>query len=178
MVGISGGWLRGVVETQFGSQVLIAKGAETAAFLAGPATVIALSVVYWLIWRRRELLRKTPRMVPLAMLAVVLAFITFGKVFSPQYVIWLLPLAALVAVYRPSLGILLFVSFLLTHVIFPPSYTAFMNFAIVPAIVVALRNILMVVLSVMAAWELWKLPEAPTGPVEAAQALQPEPAGA
>jgi hypothetical protein len=158
MIGISAGWLKGVVDTQFGSQVLIAPGAETAGALAGPVTVLFLGAVYWLLWQRRGLLRQEPRVLPLAALAVVLTFITFGKVLSPQYVIWLLPLAALVAVYRPSIGILLFAAFMLTHVLFPANYTAFMNFVIGPAIVAAIRNLVLVAVTLLVGWSVWSLP--------------------
>lgn len=54
------------------------------------ALIAASLAVLWLAWRRPS----TDALV-LACLAVTLAFVAFSKVLSPQYVTWLLPLAAL-----------------------------------------------------------------------------------
>ena len=69
--------------------------ARPVAAASGPLTLLAVSAVYTLLWRRRERLREDPALVPAAALAVLLATLACGKVLSPQYLLWLLPGVAL-----------------------------------------------------------------------------------
>ena len=46
----------------------------------------------------------------------------FSKVLSPQYFIWLLPVAALAGLEEPILGALTFATLLLTQINFPAKY--------------------------------------------------------
>ncbi len=75
------------VETSYGSQNVIGPGAHTAAIVTSVVGVFALAAVYVAFARRSpdtdELLRYAA-----AAVAVTLAF---GKVFSPQFLIWLIP---------------------------------------------------------------------------------------
>jgi hypothetical protein len=58
-----------------------------------------------------------------ASLAIVVAFVVFGKVLSPQYVCWMLPLAAVAAVRGAPLGAALTaLASLTTQVWFPDHY--------------------------------------------------------
>jgi uncharacterized membrane protein len=68
--------------------------------------------------------RPGPRELVLASLAAVAAFATFGKVISPQYLVWTLPLAALALAWRQyALFGTLAAATLLTFVEFPARYT-------------------------------------------------------
>ncbi len=70
----------------------------------------------------QRLLLSSPRALPLAALAIVLAIMAFAKVLSPQFFIWLLPLAALAALEEPILGALCFATLFLTQINFPAKY--------------------------------------------------------
>lgn len=70
------------------SMELIAPGSGSLAGIAFPLQVAALLFVAWRFWRTesREPMRYAT--------AAILAFVVFGKVLSPQYMIWLLPFVA------------------------------------------------------------------------------------
>ena len=93
-----------------------------AADLSGFLTAAALGAVYLLLLRRRALQRAAPEQLPVAVLALLLAILAFGKVLSPQYVIWIVPVLALVAVSDQLLAGLTALVLLLTHIEFPALY--------------------------------------------------------
>jgi hypothetical protein len=146
------------VGTAYGSQFVAATGADTLARLSGVLELVALAVTYGLIWRRRATLRATPRLVPLAVLSLILAFMTFGKVLSPQYFIWILPVVALVIVERRILGFVLIAVLLLTQIEFPANYWSFIALDHGPLMLVIARNMLLLVAFLLTLWHLWNLP--------------------
>jgi uncharacterized membrane protein len=91
-----------------GSTDVVGRIGDVVATLSSLAALAAVLLVAWLYLRkRRDLFVAAP--------AAVVAFVAFGKVFSPQYVDWLVPLvpAAGAAASALLLGILA-----LTHVVF------------------------------------------------------------
>jgi hypothetical protein len=78
--------------------------------------------------------------------ACVCAFIVFGKVLSPQYLIWLVPLVALLGGRRGVAAVALLVAALLaTAAWFPDHYWAYVQ-GFDRAWIVLLRNVLLVAL--------------------------------
>jgi hypothetical protein len=77
--------------------------------------------------------------------AALLAFIATNKVFSPQYMIWLLPFAPLL---RPRHSGLLLTICAMTTVIYPFAYSGLEAMRAVPLLLLNLRNVLVVVLLV------------------------------
>ena len=75
-----------------GSQNLTGGLADTVGFLSTAVEVAAVALVARLYWRGRDDLHR----LVLAFAAAVVAFMTFGKVLSPQYLVWLIPLVPLV----------------------------------------------------------------------------------
>ncbi len=102
-----------------GSQNLDGTGPDVVGILQTVLQVTALLVIWVLYARdrggREELLR--------ACAAAAVAFVALGKVFSPQFLIWLVPLVPLVR-GRRGLGAsgLLFVAMMLTQLWFPFRY--------------------------------------------------------
>jgi hypothetical protein len=129
-----------------GSHEIVASGAGVAAGLSAPLTLAAVLGVYWLLLRRRALLARLPQEQPLAVLALLLALMTFGKVLSPQYVIWILPPLALVALRDRLLGALGAVVLLLTQIEFPDQYGDLLRQETAALLLVAVRNVALVVL--------------------------------
>ena len=77
-----------------------------------------------------------------ARFAALLAFVTLGKVLSPQYVIWLAPFAALAYVWGQRLvAALVGAAIVLTHVEFPSRYFDLVDEQTDVILVVAARNV-------------------------------------
>ena len=103
--------------------------------------VLALAAIVWLATRRRD-----ARHVVLCGFAALLAFVTLGKVFSPQYVIWLAPFAALAWVWGAHpVALLTAAAIVLTHVEFPSRYFDLINQETDVIVIVAVRNVLLLV---------------------------------
>ena len=106
-------------ESSHGSQNLTGAGAAVAAALTG---VAQLAVLAWLWWRFGRGPVTGERLVRHAAAALV-AFVALGKVLSPQFLVWLLPVVPLVA---PPAGVaaaaLLAAACLLTRGWFPGRY--------------------------------------------------------
>ena len=76
-----------------------------------------------------------------AQVAVLVLYMVLGKVFSPQYVIWLLPLGLLVALRERRLLVMLLIAMGLTQVIHPISYAALKELRPWACALVLLRNL-------------------------------------
>jgi hypothetical protein len=102
--------------SSFGSQNLGGVYANVAAVATSAIEVAALLAI-WIAFARGP---AQPERLVAASAAAVAAFIAFGKVFSPQFLIWLVPLVALVG----GLGapLLLAAAFVLTQTWFPHDY--------------------------------------------------------
>lgn len=84
------------------------------------ACQIVLLILIWTLFARGPASRQR---FAIAVAAAVATFIAFGKVFSPQYMIWLIPLVPLIGGRRGLVaGALLAVSLMLTHAWFPHGY--------------------------------------------------------
>ena len=118
----------------------LAHAAESVAF---PAQALALMVVVWNARTasagRYDAMRYHA--------AAVLGFIAFGKVFSPQYMLWPLPILALV---RGSFGVqaraLFLAAAILTTWVYPWGLTSLMDFEPWTVTLLNVRNLLLIAL--------------------------------
>ncbi|NLT93076.1 MAG: DUF2029 domain-containing protein [Actinobacteria bacterium] len=149
-----------------GSHSLVAPGAGLAADVSGGLTLLAVAAVYLLAWLRREHLRRAPADQAIVVLALLLALMTFGKVLSPQYFIWILPAWALVACRDVWVGTLGGLTLALTQAEFPAQYWNLLEMQPAPLAVVVVRNTLLLVTFAVTLWRVWRLP---AGPVAAAR---------
>ncbi|HEX3226819.1 MAG TPA: glycosyltransferase 87 family protein, partial [Gaiellaceae bacterium] len=134
----------------FGSQNLSGTGVhavELATTIAGLAALLAV----WLLFiagapTRERLLASCA--------AVVTALVAFDKVFSPQFMIWLIPFVLIVRGLRGAVaGTLLYVALILTQTWFPAHYWDLaLNFAPTQSGEVLARNLFVVALFVVLAW--------------------------
>ncbi|MGH2897127.1 MAG: glycosyltransferase 87 family protein [Solirubrobacteraceae bacterium] len=100
---------------------------------------LALGAIAWLAARAPDACQMV-----LCGFAALLAFVTLGKVFSPQYVIWLAPFAALAWVWRlRAVALLTLAAIVLTHVEFPSRYFDLINVEQTVVWIVAARNALL-----------------------------------
>lgn len=132
-----------------------------ASTVATAVLAVALVAVWAVALRRRD--RVGPDTVVWLALAAVTGVVATGKVLSPQYLLWLLPLAAAaVAVFprgraAPAWAGLLLLAAGCTHLVFPTFYAGLtLRSGHVAAAVLLLvaRNALLVVLTATAWWRL------------------------
>ncbi len=155
--------------SNYGSQQLVGPGASLLSNASGALMLLGLAGVYVLVWRRRARLRASTPDQAIAVLALILALMTFGKVLSPQYFIWTLPAWALVAARDRILAVVGGLTLIFTQIEFPKLYWPFLDWMTMPLLVVIARNLLLVAFFALAAWRLWGLPEAGAGEEAAAE---------
>lgn len=161
---------------EYGSFQISGPGVGAVASFAELLTVLGLGVVLW--WR---LLRFKPRAwTPALMydvaLTVVLVLVVTSRVLSPQYLIWLLGLVALVftenaptrratLLARPAA--LVFCCVLVTQIEFPLLFGEVMGGQFWGTMLVAVRNLVLVLACVLALRALWNSgPADPAVPAE------------
>ncbi|HEY4412545.1 MAG TPA: glycosyltransferase 87 family protein [Gaiellaceae bacterium] len=126
------------------SQNVSGSGVRAVEVLTSIVQAVVL-VAIWLLYARGQQTRE--RLVAYAAAAVV-AFMAFGKVLSPQYLVWLIPLVPLVR--DRAAQVLLFVALVLTQVEFPARYWQYatdMRPSLVAVVLV--RDIALVVLAAL-----------------------------
>ena len=88
--------------------------------------------------------RPDERQLLLASIAAILAFVALGKVLSPQYMVWLVPVAALALALRERLiAALTIVAIVLTQIEFPSRYFDLVHWHTGPILLIAARNVLL-----------------------------------
>jgi len=114
------------------------------------AFVAVFSVVAFSAWGRfreeraaSDRRRATAETLVAYVFAALLAFIATNKVFSPQYIIWLVPFAPLL---RPRQTLLFLVIVVLTITVFPFDYNELLAMQELPVILLNLRNLFVIVL--------------------------------
>jgi len=158
-----------------GSHSLIAPGVGLAADMSGGLTLLAVAAVYLLVWLRRHRLRQAPADQVLVVLALLLALMTFGKVLSPQYFIWILPAWALVAARDRWIAVLGGLTLALTQAEFPALYWNLLSMQPAPLAIVVTRNTLLLATYAATLWRLWRLPD--TAPNEGPEPTRPDALG-
>ena len=134
-----------------------ASSAVAAAFFAALAAALVLAAAA----ARRGPEASSPgrRRLVLASLTAVAAFASLGKVVSPQFMIWLVPLGALAFAWRMhSLAAAVGAATLLTFLEFPSRYFELVAREPVPAAIVAARNVALVGVLLLAAQGLRAAP--------------------
>jgi uncharacterized membrane protein len=134
--------------TTHGAQALTGRGAGLAAGVSTALEVAAVVAVWIVFARKREATRET---VLVAAAAAVAALVAFDKVLSPQYLIWLVPVVALVGGRSGLAAAALFGAALVTtHLWFPMRYWDLVGLEPVGWLALV-RNILLVALAVVLA---------------------------
>ncbi len=146
------------VVTSHGSQNIQGHGLLAAAFAAVQLLAI---VVCWIEFARGPVTRS--RLLTYSA-AAVCAFVAFGKVLSPQYLLWLVPLVPLVGGKRRWVALaLLSAACVLTQVWFPLRYFDYVGSFHLAGVVLA-RNLVLATLFLVLAWPQDPAP-APAKPV-------------
>lgn len=128
---------------------------------AGAIGAVFTSVLVLVVLGLAALAARTPggRSLVLASLAAVAAFAAFGRVLSPQFLIWVVPLAALALAWRLwALAAAAAIACVLTLVEFPSQYLALAAGEPAPLAIVAARNLALVTALALAGAALARSP--------------------
>lgn len=112
--------------------------------LAVASSIVQLGTLaaVWIVYARGQ---RTDERLVLAAAAALAASVTFGKVLSPQFLVWLLPFVSLLPSVRPA--VLLLGALALTQVVYPGRYDALVDVESLPVVVLAARNALLLTLT-------------------------------
>ena len=138
---------------------LVAPGVGLASDMSGGLTLLAVAAVYLVAWLRGRHLRAAPADQVIVVLALLLALMTFGKVLSPQYFVWILPAWALVAARDRWIAVLGGLTLALTQAEFPALFRNLLYMEPAGLAVVVARNMLLLAMFAVALWRVWQLPE-------------------
>ena len=115
--------------------------------------LLAVLLVYVILWRVRARLRAHPPDVAFAALAVVLVAVSLGKVLSPQFLIWVCRWSRRPGERRDRAarrGRACLAAVALTQVEFPRYYHALVRLEAAPIVIVAMRNGLLLAAAILA----------------------------
>ncbi|WP_406836932.1 glycosyltransferase 87 family protein [Streptomyces sp. AHU1] len=150
------GW-NGRVLLNYGSVEFVGHYVDEVSTAALVLTALAFG---WLLLWRLRVKRFLPHTLADAAFVAVLMFITTSRVISPQYLVWLVGIAAVCLCFRASRmlvpAVLVLVACFVTVLEFPTWFGDVVNSTWLGITLLALRNGLLVVSSVLAARELWR----------------------
>ncbi|MCW7945343.1 membrane protein [Streptomyces hygroscopicus] len=166
------GW-RGQVTYNYGSMEFVGPYVDRVSAVALFLTVIAFG---WLLLWRVSVRRMPPRALADAAFVAVLLFTITSRVISPQYMVWLVGLAAVCLCFRGSRmalpGGMVLAACLATVLEFPVYFGDVVTSTRFGVALLLIRNGLLVLATVTAAWQLWRgtvSPPAPTVPPQTAR---------
>ena len=175
------GWT-GHVGVRDGSTEFLGPGVGSVALISELLTVAALGWLLWWAWRSD---RSAETVLPDAAFTAVLLFVATSRVLSPQYLVWLVGLAA-VCLLRPTTSqrlpaLLVLLACPLTMVVFPFTGRVLIHGSVPAALVLTLRDLLIGAAALLAARRLWTATRPAPAPAAAAgtatEAAEAEPAG-
>ncbi len=142
---------RGHTLGSYGSINLAHAGSGAVTVLCGLAFLAALVLLSW-----RAARDPSARALILAGTAAVACFAVFGKVFSPQYSIWLVPLLAMTLAWRQwTPAGLAAAAMLFTRIEFPARFDDLVQRRTGTVLLVLERNLFAIVLVGLCMWSLW-----------------------
>jgi hypothetical protein len=155
------GWTGVTTRYQYGSQEFVGAGVQLAAKLSLLATVVALVVIAWMVFRRRAA-DWDPAYACDVALVVTLASIVTSRVLSPQYFIWLVGVGAVCLVHagtrqRLTVGLVLAAT-ALSHWEYPYHWDALKVSAPDAVALLSARNLLLLIALGTGLWALRRGP--------------------
>jgi hypothetical protein len=128
------------------------------------AIVVASTLIAVVRWRRRP--RRAQMELPLAVTATLALLLGTGRVFSPQFIVWLLATAAVLFSVRPRValwaGPLLLAIVVMTAVGYPLAFDLLREGERWPALLLVYRNAAVIALGVLLMLR-WMWPESSAG---------------
>lgn len=154
LVGKLLGWTTSYEELSYGSWNIVSTLADNIADISSYIVFVVLLIIYvgfaWRLWKEKSTTSLTSSLRPneafllgqFAFLAV-LGFLLFNKVFSAQYIVWLIPLAIFIPSRYNYISLLLVcLASLLTQFVFPYTYIEFAANNPPQVVLMVIRNII------------------------------------
>ncbi len=146
----------------FGSWNVTSPLADSLAKIALPLTAVALLAMYgiyvWILWKRTDKTMYLPSGIEPGIARLIIGYVTLSvaifmagnKVFSPQFLIWLIPTVPLLNRRWQAVYTMLFIIMgAITQFIFPYKYMEYGAFLTPYVLMLALRNFLLILLAVL-----------------------------
>jgi len=112
--------------------------------------IIYASCFYWFRHEYKQRSSILPESFVVYILVSIMIFIATNKVFSPQYIIWLIPFVPLIRFRYASILVIIA---LFTNLIFPSSFALLINFNPLAILLLNIRNILFIMLIIWILFE-------------------------
>ncbi|MER5930407.1 glycosyltransferase 87 family protein [Streptomyces sp. NPDC002054] len=166
------GWWEGEVKLNYGSVEFLGPWVETISTLSLGLTAVAFG--WLLVWRlRARIVAGDERVIFDAAFTAVLLFTVTSRVISPQYLVWLVALAAVCLTLADSRMVrvtrILLVATAFTQLEFPTFFTEIVRSDWIGIVLIVVRNALLVWATVAACRVLWAASKA-------VPATEPDPA--
>jgi len=155
------------IEDSFGSQGLDGTGPAILAGISTAVLLVLLAAIAWTLWvgLRRARPPGDARLFVVACAATIVALLVCGKVLSPQFLVWLLPVVFVVAGrYGPAAFTLGLAAMLLTLAYFPHQYWDLVALHTGPVALLVLRDSVLIAL-LAACWPRPSIAGQPLGRV-------------
>ncbi len=155
------------VESSFGSQGLAGTGPAVIAGISTAVLIAILAAIAWTLWLllHRARVPGDARLMVAASAATMVGLLVGGKVLSPQFLVWLLPVGFLVAGrYGPAAAALTGAALLLTFAYFPDRYWDLVALDTWPIAILVLRDSVLIAL-LAACWPRPSIAGRPQGRV-------------
>jgi hypothetical protein len=137
------------VENSFGSQGLHGTGPAVIAGISTAVLIGLIAAVAWTLWigLRRARWPGDARLFIAACASTIVSLLVAGKVLSPQFLVWLLPVGLLIAGrYGPAAAALTVAAMLATLAYFPHDYFDLVDLHSGPIAVLVVRDLLLIAL--------------------------------
>ncbi len=142
-------------EFTFGSWNIVNPMTAAIAKLSLYLTAVSLLIAYWFIYRQVQPGQSQFTRIGVYVLLVLAITMATSKVLSPQYLIWLIPLFPIVCSrWRAPIVAAFIIAGALTYYIYPWDYSGLLDFHVDTVAVLLGRNVLLILLAVLAAFSL------------------------
>ncbi|MCX4749559.1 glycosyltransferase 87 family protein [Kitasatospora sp. NBC_01287] len=169
-----GGW-HGAVTMNYGSVEFLGPWVPVISKLAVGATLAGFA---WLLYWRLRARRWQPSTTYDAALAALLIFTVTSRVISPQYLVWLVGLAAVCLTVRGTsqrpVAVLVLVATVLTTLEFPMNFGQVVNSMPWGVTVLASRNLTLLAATLLSCRRLWRSTQGPAPAAAVERAALPE----
>ncbi|MFF7631833.1 glycosyltransferase 87 family protein [Kitasatospora sp. NPDC008050] len=167
-----GDW-QGKTMMHYGSVEFIGTGVDVISKIALGGTVAGFA---WLLYWRLRARRWQPSTTYDAALAALLIFTVSSRVISPQYMVWLVGLAAVCLTVRGSsqrpVAVMILITTVLTTLEFPLNFGQVVTSSGIGVTIISARNLLLLAATIVSCRRLWRSTQAPAAPA----ATRPGPA--